>query len=836
MKFRLLFVLLACTAAALGQYSPSQIRSVSTLPTTCNAGGGDGGSLADHVDLWFGGVNVPYYCSAPNTWSAASGTPLWSGLTNPNTNLSLNLGANTTTFTSGDYGASPAPAVQLHTTTSTSSTDTSYEWGCDVPATSYHNCMYAKIDGFMQFQVCSTDGSQHVGIILMGSAIPCNNLSISPISKNWLTAQTPAHTVDTLFHSATNENGTLFQMHSASAAGVNFDFARACTGASTADGSCPSGNNQWRVHSDGSTYQNGSGNFGATPPTALPAGSNGTAFSESSTAGTPTAGQDYCRGDSTNHQQMCSDNGGAEYARQPLPPRIVGTGVTRWGSGDIGSQINNAIGGACVDVQVMPGSYSQTSTIIKPRCGKVRAVAPLATTLTWTGATTCTTVGPVVGCPWAVIINDSSSTTSYPEGAIEDISLVGPGTGSVVGGIFIGGDVTGGGIGGPGVTLAPAANYGDHQNINRVNISGFGTGEEWGRNAWSTSTFESVITSNGTNVYFPSWSLGITNSGESLRFTDTSIQNATVMGVNQSGFSDMYFNGGSCDYNIGSGCGLFSGAHFYGMHFEQSSGVILTVGGTTQPHVEIFGGEMLQTLNSGTDADMIYVNSTLNPSLIVEGTYVSTNHTLTNFVNWNGSGGNPLLDISKLPYHPTWSSVTNATCNFWGCNIDDPSTGFHVQNSQNYSVSSAGFVSSNGGFSGPTWNLGGPFGSGTAQTFSSCETAAAPTTLSVGGTTTDTGINCLPANSIIDAVTYRITTTITTAASFTIGDASGATRFCGAQSTLTSGTTGTCLAQYGTGTQVQTAAAKVRVTTNVNPGAGAIRLIVYYHTWTPPTS
>ncbi len=133
----------------------------------------------------------------------------------------------------------------------------------------------------------------------------------------------------------------------------------------------------------------------------------------------------------------------------------------------------------------------------------------------------------------------------------------------------------------------------------------------------------------------------------------------------------------------------------------------------------------------------------------------------------------------------------------------------------------------------------GVFGSKQTQATAACETSFAATTLATGATTTDTGLNCLPANSVIDAVVYRITTTITTAANFTIGDATIAARFCGTQSTLTAGTTGICFLQEdqtGTSGPRQTSAAAVRVTTNANPGAGAIRLIVYYHTWTAPTS
>ncbi len=147
--------------------------------------------------------------------------------------------------------------------------------------------------------------------------------------------------------------------------------------------------------------------------------------------------------------------------------------------------------------------------------------------------------------------------------------------------------------------------------------------------------------------------------------------------------------------------------------------------------------------------------------------------------------------------------------------------------------------SASGAFTALTVTDPGVFGSSQTNTSAACETSFGATTLSVGGTTTDTGLNCLPATAVIDAVVYRITTTITTAANFTIGDATTAARFCATQSTITSGTTGTCFVQAdqtGAPGPRQVSAAKVRVTTNVNPGAGAIRLIVYYHTWTPPTS
>jgi hypothetical protein len=114
-------------------------------------------------------------------------------------------------------------------------------------------------------------------------------------------------------------------------------------------------------------------------------------------------------------------------------------------------------------------------------------------------------------------------------------------------------------------------------------------------------------------------------------------------------------------------------------------------------------------------------------------------------------------------------------------------------------------------------------------------------TLSTSGTTTDTA-SIIPAGSIVLAVPYRVTTAITTAASFSIGDATTAARFVSGATGLTLGSTGIGLQhlQGGVATDaagpVQAAASVVRVTTNANPGAGAIRIQVWYAVLTAPTS
>jgi len=149
--------------------------------------------------------------------------------------------------------------------------------------------------------------------------------------------------------------------------------------------------------------------------------------------------------------------------------------------------------------------------------------------------------------------------------------------------------------------------------------------------------------------------------------------------------------------------------------------------------------------------------------------------------------------------------------------------------------------------SGGTQVQDGTYGSKLSNVVTGCETTFGITTLNTGGTTTDTGVSCLPANSIIDAVVARVTTTITSACTgWELGDGTTAARFSSNNTGLTAGTTtdathigtfnNTGIASATTG-MWQASAAKVRVTcAGGNPGAGAIRIIVYSHTWTAPTS
>ena len=132
---------------------------------------------------------------------------------------------------------------------------------------------------------------------------------------------------------------------------------------------------------------------------------------------------------------------------------------------------------------------------------------------------------------------------------------------------------------------------------------------------------------------------------------------------------------------------------------------------------------------------------------------------------------------------------------------------------------------------------GTTFGATETSQFLGCEASEAPTTVNTGSATTTTGVSCIPANAFIDGVTYRITTAITTATSFTVGISGSTSKFCATQSTLTLGTSFTCAAQVNAGAAYSgSSAVPVVVTFNATPGAGAMRLIVFYHIVNPPTS
>lgn len=117
-------------------------------------------------------------------------------------------------------------------------------------------------------------------------------------------------------------------------------------------------------------------------------------------------------------------------------------------------------------------------------------------------------------------------------------------------------------------------------------------------------------------------------------------------------------------------------------------------------------------------------------------------------------------------------------------------------------------------------------------------------TLSTVGATTNTTNNLLPADAIIQAVTTRVTTTISGGGvtAFSVGDSTTAARFSASAGGLTSGSTRVGLAHMsGAVTTLaagptQSAAATIRITCDATPTAGVVRITIYYMRFVAPTS
>ena len=331
---------------------------------------------------------------------------------------------------------------------------------------------------------------------------------------------------------------------------------------------------------------------------------------------------------------------------------------------DIGAQINSAIATVgCGEVYVPAGTYTQTTTIMKPRCVNLHGASADSTILNYT---------PTTGV--AVIAGDTLGIYNYPVGQLADLTLYGPFAGTNIG------VSTGGGTGCTGC-------YGDHQNFNRVRITGFTTGVQFGNNSFMIAFLESVITNNGVGISNPT---GLTNSGESIDFMRVSVQN-NVTGLSLLGFGDFHFHSSTCDYNT-SMCGTVCQADFFGEHIEQLSGTLINIDNTCQagPKVTFYGGGFYHTgTYSGTDPQMITVSNSVNPVLKLDGLQLTEAHTLGELVNWTSTATNGKLDIENPSYYNGSIVQLVNTCTFIGCKIQD-NQGNYVYHANSSSVTNAG--------------------------------------------------------------------------------------------------------------------------------------------------
>ncbi len=202
------------------------------------------------------------------------------------------------------------------------------------------------------------------------------------------------------------------------------------------------------------------------------------------------------------------------------PAQCGQTPAPQWCSGsDIGAWVNAAashLPNGCGEIDISAGRYSQTTTILVPRCVKLRGQSAYGTTLT------------VSGGIWSIIVADGLGAGNYPEGAVEDLTILCASRSNY--GIYYGGST--GVSPAPSTSIDASTNYGDHTNLNRVrvgdNSSGCGVGVQIGNNVWMHSLHETLLDGNVTNYSIPA---GLDNSGESMSVLSCSIQNASGVGI-----------------------------------------------------------------------------------------------------------------------------------------------------------------------------------------------------------------------------------------------------------------------------------------------------------------
>lgn len=177
-------------------------------------------------------------------WICGNAPSIWSSLTPPTSNLLLNLFsgglAYTSTFVGGTFPA-PGGVVMEVTDNSSSSVDKSYDFDIEVPATSYHHALNVSVDGFQQLQVCSLGGASHLGVVVIGNAVPCSALSISPVAKTTIMDNSPAHVGLRVYQNNVAATADVMQLNTAATAGLTFNFASWCAAAvSGGDTTCAS--------------------------------------------------------------------------------------------------------------------------------------------------------------------------------------------------------------------------------------------------------------------------------------------------------------------------------------------------------------------------------------------------------------------------------------------------------------------------------------------------------------------------------------------------------------------------------------------------------------------
>ena len=166
---------------------------------------------------------------------------------------------------------------------------------------------------------------------------------------------------------------------------------------------------------------------------------------------------------------------------------------------DIGAQVNaaiSALGTNGGEVYIPAGSYTQTNTIYLPTHVKLRGASATGTIINW---------APVSNTGWQIVIAENNTALFFNflfEGALEDMSLYGPGYNTATGAVYMGG--SDGALPGSGT----------------VNTSGTGVTSATGTGFSTTWVAGSIIVINGVNYVIAS----VTNSSALVLTTSAGTQ------------------------------------------------------------------------------------------------------------------------------------------------------------------------------------------------------------------------------------------------------------------------------------------------------------------------
>lgn len=206
-------------------------------------------------------------------------------------------------------------------------------------------------------------------------------------------------------------------------------------------------------------------------------------------------------------------------------------------------------------------------------------VGTLGTKLDFTG----------MGSGNAITITGTAAVTSQlsVHAPIRDVEIIGPGHATSTCGLLFD------------TAAAWAGNV--HQSPTNVNLHGFGTGIQFGSQAYMFTFVNTVVYDCGVGIWTPA---GTTNAGERITFVGGAIQNCATTNVRAENLSgDLYFQSASFDYptsgrqiEVNSSQVFLDGCHVEDANTNAATMFLLTGTGT----LRMAGGELAQSADGGT--------------------------------------------------------------------------------------------------------------------------------------------------------------------------------------------------------------------------------------------